>query len=235
MEWLPSTLIDFALSHLASEIALIKRMTLLARRDGTSTSAFRTYWAGNHAQLALSLPGVCKYTQNRVDNVLWKDGSDEPFCVDGIVELFFTDAEIMAVAQASDTGSLLIPEDEPKFLRGWTLCVVETDGPHDHTGVKVLVPIAVQPGIAVTDAADKLRDVTRVVGCTAVSINTVLQNAKRDRLWSEPVPPDLIAVYWFESVNSAVGAFSEHGVFNDVLVDIARKASALRCDPLTIL
>ena len=210
-------------------------MTLLARREGTSTSAFRDHWAGGHARLALSLPGVCKYTQNRVDAVLWQDGSGEPFRVDGIVELFFTDADIMATAQATDTGSRLIPEDEPRFLKGWTLCVVETDGPHDHAGVKVLLPIAVKAGMPIGDAAAALRDIASVAGCTAVAINTVLHHARRDRLWCEPVAPDLLAAYWFDDTDSAVRAFSQGGVADQTLTKLARKASALLCDPLTIL
>lgn len=217
------------------EIALIKRMTLLARREGTSTAMFRDHWAGNHAQLALSLPGVCKYTQNRVDDVLWQDRSGEPFCVDGIVELFFTDADIMAAAQASDAGSLLIPEDEPRFLKGWTLCVVETDGPHDHAGVKVLLPIAVTSGTPIGDAADTLRYASSAAGCTAVAINTVLHHARRDRLWCEPMPPDLLAAYWFDGADSAAAAFARGSVLDRTLKDLARKASALLCDPLEIL
>lgn len=214
---------------------MIKRMTLLARREETSTSMFRTYWAGSHAQLALSLPGVCKYTQNRVDGVLWQDESGEPFRIDGIVELFFTDADTMATAQASDTGRLLIPEDEPKFLKGWTLCVVDTEGPHDHAGVKVLLPIAVTPGIAIDDAAAALRDVSSVAGCAAVAINRVRHHAKRDRLWCEPVPPDLVAVYWFDGKDSAIAAFAPGGVFDITLKSLTRKASALLCDPLKML
>ena len=214
---------------------MIKRMTLLARREETSTSMFRAYWAGGHAQLALSLPGVCKYTQNRVDDILWQDGSGEPFRIDGIVELFFTDADIMAAAQTSDTGRLLIPEDEPNFLKGWTLCVVETDGPHDHPGVKVLLPVAVTAGMAIGDAAGALRDVSSVAGCTAVAINTVLHHARRERLWCEPIPPDLVAVYWFDGKDAAVAAFARGGVLDTTLKGLARKASALLCDPLTIL
>lgn len=36
----------------------MKRMTLLARKEGMSNSDFRSYWAGPHGKLALELEGV---------------------------------------------------------------------------------------------------------------------------------------------------------------------------------
>ena len=50
---------------------MTKRMTLLAKKEGLSTSDFRNYWAGPHAALALGMDGISKYTHNRVDKVLW--------------------------------------------------------------------------------------------------------------------------------------------------------------------
>lgn len=65
----------------------MKRVTLLAKRDGMSASDFRSYWAGPHGKLALEMDGVSRYIQNRVDKVLWSRFAVPAFSVDGIVEL----------------------------------------------------------------------------------------------------------------------------------------------------
>ncbi len=125
---------------------MIKRMTLLARKEGTSVSDFRAYWSGCHAQLALCMDGIAKYTQNRVEKTLWKSGGGSGcFDVDGIVELYFESDELMSEAQRSAVGSRYIPEDEPNFLRGWTLCVVDhEDEAKEQTGVKVILVAALR-------------------------------------------------------------------------------------------
>lgn len=37
---------------------LIKRMTLLAKKEAMSVTDFRAYWAGPHAKLALGMEGI---------------------------------------------------------------------------------------------------------------------------------------------------------------------------------
>lgn len=125
---------------------MMKRMTLLAKRDGLATSDFRAYWAGAHVQLALGMDGIVKYTHNRVEKVLWASNDDPAFSVDGVVELSFSDSEVMRQAQASAVGTKFIPADEPQFLKGWTLCVVEEQGDEpQEQHAKVLIPFHAQP------------------------------------------------------------------------------------------
>lgn len=213
----------------------MKRMTLLARREGMQVAAFRDHWAGAHAQLALSLKGVCKYTQNRADETLLEISNGDPFAVDGIVELFFTDEAAMARDQATETGRKLIPEDEPNFLHGWTLCIVETDGPHDDVGTKVLLPIALAEGQDRDAAVEMVRAACRTQGATAFAANRVLRYAKRERLWCEPLAPDVIVACWFPDADVARKAFRSTGKPADLIRSISRKASAVLCDPLKIL
>ena len=211
----------------------MKRMTLLAKREDMRIETFRSHWSGRHAQLALSLPGVCKYTQNRVESELLSLPHTGAFHVNGIVELFFTDEDAMKQAWNSDTGSRIIPDDELLFLRGWTLSIVETDGPHDHVGAKVIVPIALRDGISVEAACLTLRDAALGAGATQIASNRVISSHERPRLWSEPVPPELFFVCWFETVDQACAAFSEAGLVHAVR-DTAQLASACLCDPLVI-
>lgn len=185
---------------------MMKRMTLLAKKEGMATSDFRAYWAGPHAQLALGMEGIVKYTHNRVDKVLWASGAETAFTVDGIVELFFSDAEAMRLAQASAVGKKFIPADEPLFLKGWTLCVVDVlgDEPQDQS-VKVLIPFHGQAGVRETLWSELWR-VAEVSG-TRVALNWTVSTARRERLWAEPAPPAGLITVWFSSVADAHEAF----------------------------
>lgn len=193
----------------------MKRMTLLAKKDGTSTSDFRSYWAGPHAALALGMEGISKYTHNRVDKVLWSTDDPPRFTVDGIVELYFRDEDAMRAAQASTVGRSHIPADEPIFLKGWTLCIVETEGDEfdmRKKPVKVLVPFLLKTSskdalsLAVTRLASEVNQ--------QFALNWTVSTARRERLWSEPSPPDGFAVFWFDSVATAHDAFDEGPLCN---------------------
>ncbi|SCB47437.1 EthD domain-containing protein [Rhizobium multihospitium] len=214
---------------------MLKRMTLLAKREDLSIEAFRTHWAGNHAQLALSLPGVCKYSQNRIDEELLTIPQGGAFNAQGIVELYFTDAETMKTAQASDTGNVMIPDDELLFLKGWSLNIVEVDGPNDGVGAKVMIPLAARETLTTEQVVDALTDAARAAGATAISLNHVTTSHARPRLWSEPVAPTMIFVAWFESSNHARGAFNPGSSLHDAVRGVSRLASVYLCDPLTIL
>lgn len=214
---------------------MLKRMTLLAKRSDMETDAFRMHWSSGHAQLALSLPGVCKYTQNRSDEELLRLPRTGAFSADGIVELFFTDAETMKIAQASDTGLRKIPEDELLFLRGWSLSIVDTDGPHDHYGSKVMVPIAFADKSPFAETLNYLCDAAKGSGAEQISVNTVVSSHSRPRLWSEPVAPDVILVCWYPSALEARQAFRSDGVLAKAIASAAQLASAYLMDPLTIM
>ncbi|MFD0881562.1 EthD domain-containing protein [Variovorax dokdonensis] len=209
-------------------------MTLLARKEGMSTSDFRAYWAGPHAKLALGMNGITKYTHNRVDKVLWTAGDHGPaFDVDGIVELFFADAEVMRMAQASSVGKKFIPEDEPGFLKGWTLCVVDEDGdePGD-AAVKVMIPFHAEADVrdslwrSLKHAAEALN--------AKVTLNWTVSTARRERLWAEPAPPTGFVGAWFDSVAAAHEAFEPSCELRRVLESSTVDGAAYLIDQLRI-
>jgi hypothetical protein len=190
-------------------------MTLLAKKEGLSTTDFRNYWAGPHAALALGMNGISKYTHNRVDKVLWTTDGAPRFSVDGIVELYFRDEDAMREAQASAVGRRHIPADEPVFLKGWTLCIVDTEG--DENGgsdrpIKVIVPFLLGTsskerfGLAIT------RYASEAGAGQPLALNWTVSTARRERLWCEPSPPDGFAVLWFQSVAAAHDAFDEGAI-----------------------
>ncbi|MCX4170838.1 MULTISPECIES: EthD domain-containing protein [Paraburkholderia] len=208
---------------------MIKRMTLLARKDGTSVSDFRAYWAGCHAELALCMNGISSYTQNRVDKILWQlSDNDGCFQVDGVVELCFEDEHVMREAQASVVGSRYIPEDEPNFLRGWTLCVVDCDeeqtGP---TGVKVIVLVVMKTTASKSDFKKALVEAHNGQRSSAkLTFDWTNRTASRERLWSEPSPPNAIVSLWFGNVADAHAAFEPGGRYEQTLLSAADRAAA---------
>lgn len=209
----------------------MKRMTLLARKEGLSTSDFRNYWAGPHAELALGMEGISKYSHNRVDKVLWATGEAPTFDVDGIVELYFADAEAMRLAQASPIGQKFIPADEPVFLKGWTLCVVETDGEEPTEAArKVIVPFHATP----QTRKELWRDLSRVAAetRTSVSLNWTTSTARRERLWAEPNPPAGFICIWLDSVAKAHEAFEPSSALRSVIEVHVSDAAAYLMDVL---
>ncbi|WP_074173560.1 EthD domain-containing protein [Caballeronia calidae] len=211
-------------------------MTLLSRKEGTSTSDFRAYWSGCHAQLALCMDGITSYTQNRVDKTLWsKSDVNGCFNVDGVVELCFESDDVMSVAQASAVGSRYIPEDEPNFLRGWSLCVVEHDLEQERPGVKVIVIAALDNQLARADFVDAIATANRTnAPSTGRSFNWTVRTAKRERLWSEPVSPDVLISFWFDDVAQAHAAFEATSPLARALSQAATRAAAYLINSLVI-
>lgn len=215
---------------------MIKRMTLLSRKEGTSTSDFRAYWSGCHAQLALCMQGITNYAQNRVDKTLWSKSDDAGcFSVDGVVELCFESDDVMSVAQASPVGSRYIPEDEPNFLRGWSLCVVEHDLEQEPSGVKVIVAAALAGDQRRASFENAIASANRDSKSDAtVSFNWTVRTAKRELLWSEPVPPTVLVSLWFEDVARAHTAFEPTGAFIRTLSETTTRAAAYLINRLVI-
>jgi len=82
----------------------VKRMSILTRRPDIDHARFVHEWTGKHARDVPGLPGIMGYTQNVVvdryrtmtEKTTWED-----LPVDGIVELWFPDADAIIKAFAS--------------------------------------------------------------------------------------------------------------------------------------
>jgi uncharacterized protein (TIGR02118 family) len=75
---------------------VIKRITLVRRREGMSREEFARHWTTTHAALALRLPGLRGYRIDVVER--WVDEA-QPW--DGIGEVWFDSEEAMDAAFAS--------------------------------------------------------------------------------------------------------------------------------------
>lgn len=172
---------------------MIKRFTLLKRRDGMSEADFRAHWAEPHAEIAKGFSGLCRYHQNRVDGVLWQTGTHR-FDVQGIVELWFASEDDVRQNATSDTTRALI-KDEPRFLSGLTALMAGSQpfcDPEDTDAQKVMI-------LAVCDRPDALaKAVSGLVTSQAsgLAIEPLTLGFTRETLGSEPVPPTLAVTLW---------------------------------------
>jgi len=216
----------------------MKRMTLLAKRPDLSTSDFRQYWAGPHGNLALEMNGISRYTQNRIEKILWTRNGIPSFTVDGIVELWFDSENAMRQAQASSIGSVHIPADELNFLKGWTLCIVdETNLTDIESKVKVIVPLVID---STTNRETVEASVFKAVesignkGDVSASFNWTISHARRERLWCEPIAPSGFAVFGFSNLKDAHDTFVSGGIIATALTNSVTEATAYLVNQLKI-
>lgn len=173
----------------------IKRSTLLRRKTGLSFTAFCDHWAGPHADIALAMPGIARYTQNRLRERLWSAGDDRRgFACDGIVELEFQSELALEKAGSSEASQSLLPEDEQRFLDAITLCRTPAGARQVWPRmVKVMVAASFPNG---TDIS-WLEPLIHRSNSRYCSVELVHQSFNRPHLDFEANPPGFFATLWF--------------------------------------
>ncbi|MGH7332571.1 MAG: EthD family reductase [Candidatus Rokuibacteriota bacterium] len=87
---------------------MIKSLSLLTRKDGSTHEQFVNHWVEIHAPLAHQVPGLRRYVQSHI--VEERTRPDIPASVleiDGIAELWYDDRQAMARAHASPEAKAL--------------------------------------------------------------------------------------------------------------------------------
>jgi uncharacterized protein (TIGR02118 family) len=87
---------------------MIKYVNVLVREEGWSHEEFLERWTGDHADLAADLPGLQKYATS-------VPRDPERAGADGIVELYFEDADALAAAFDSEVGQA-VQDDADEFV-----------------------------------------------------------------------------------------------------------------------
>ena len=75
---------------------MFKAMILLKRKEEYSQREFRNWWLGEHAQLAIQLPGLLKLCFNPVES--------EEAMYDGVAELWFDSEDDFTEAYQTELG-----------------------------------------------------------------------------------------------------------------------------------
>ncbi|MBI1394668.1 MAG: EthD family reductase [Betaproteobacteria bacterium] len=107
---------------------LIKRMSLLRRKEGVSPEQFLHEWRIEHARLVRRVSGVRGYRQNYVIGREAPKGhpvDHDGLPIDGIVELWFEDAASLDAAFASPQGVTLMTHAR-EFISEITTFLVDT-------------------------------------------------------------------------------------------------------------
>jgi uncharacterized protein (TIGR02118 family) len=87
---------------------VIKSISLLTRKDGTTHEQFVDHWVRIHAPLAHAVPGLRRYVQSHiVEERRRPDIPSLDVAVDGIAELWYDDRDAMARALASPEAKAL--------------------------------------------------------------------------------------------------------------------------------
>jgi len=172
-----------------------KRITYLTKRSDLSAEQFSAHWSTSHAAIAVNLPGIESYRQNHVVG-----GGSSVYNVDGIVELWFANDEVVTAGIDSEVADLLV-EDEPRFLSGLVGGAVDSGAPTQYWPTKVWVLARWTD----QDASDVLvawsRRTARGIGAVA-AVNIVDPSGPqltRERLTVNPRPPQVAVCFGLES------------------------------------
>jgi len=96
---------------------VIKRFSLLTKKQGVSTAEFMERWA-HHGTLVAKLPGLRRYVQSHVVHYEFVDRLEKIYpIIDGFAELYFDDYESMQKALASKAHDPLVPDGDT-FIGG---------------------------------------------------------------------------------------------------------------------
>jgi uncharacterized protein (TIGR02118 family) len=88
---------------------VIKRVSMVRRREDLSHDEFVTYWLGPHAEIAKEMPGARAYIVNVARD-------PEAAGWDGFAEVWFDSVEAAEAAFASEPFASRIRADRPKFV-----------------------------------------------------------------------------------------------------------------------
>jgi uncharacterized protein (TIGR02118 family) len=181
-------------------------MTMLSRREDLSPAAFSEHWYGKHAGIVRRMPQLHGYLQNHILRLIGAPVGDASFSVDGIPELWFVD-EAAKTAALSSPAAKELPVDEKNFMRGITIFAIEETVLREGQGAAKVMVLA-RMGSGGASAVDEARawcgalpEVRRCV------VNRIVTADHRPGVWHEPLPPDAIFEFRFDSVAAAETAF----------------------------
>lgn len=99
---------------------MIKRVSLIRRKEGMSREAFFAHWTGPHADIVRRMPGVRGLRFGKVES--W---TPEEAAWDGVGEVWFDSVEAAHAAFAAEPYRSMLIEDRKKFMREAQSCFVE--------------------------------------------------------------------------------------------------------------
>jgi hypothetical protein len=181
------------------------------------------------------MPGIARYTQNRVSEGLWNHSESKyAFECDGIVELEFRDEQSMVEANASETVRTLLPQDELNFLAAITLCRVPIGARQTWDGkVKAMLAGKLARASSLTRLHEFLGGIEPRPA--EFSIDLVLGASHREELDFERDPPNVFATLWFDPHHSLKTIFGPTSHWSKMAPSFISRGTLWRCDTLAIV
>ena len=99
---------------------MIKRLSLVRRREGASREEFLAHWMGPHADIVRAMPGVRGLRFGVVQR--W---TPEEEAWDGVGEIWFDSIEAAEAAFAAEPHRSLLAADRASFLGAAQSCFLE--------------------------------------------------------------------------------------------------------------
>ncbi len=100
------------------EAGIVKRVSIVRRREGLTHEQFADYWLGPHAELARGIPGARGYVINVAQE-------PEAAGCDGFAEVWFDSEEAARTAFSEEPFASVIAADRPKFVGDQTIFLVD--------------------------------------------------------------------------------------------------------------
>lgn len=171
-----------------------KRITYLTKRSELSAAHFSAHWSTLHAAIAVNLPGIESYRQNHVVG-----RKESAYDIDGIVELWFANDDVVSAGIDSDVAEQLI-EDEPRFLSGLVGGAVRSGAPTMPWPFKIWV-LARWSGAEQLDGVEEWATrLARNIGAAGHAVNVTDETGprlSREKLFVNPRPPQVAVAFGF--------------------------------------
>lgn len=187
---------------------MIKVLTWFKRTPGMELGDFRRYWREEHPKAVLQLPGLRKYVQNHVSDLVYRRG--EPIA-DGVAETWWDDRD--ALGAHRDTAALeALMIDEAAFIdpNRRDQVLVEEVPIHNvgipANGLKQVIFVKRKAGMDVADAMSHWRDVHGPLALKAPGLGRYVQNHPLAHQYREGRPEptyDGATMSWFADVDAA--------------------------------
>jgi len=100
---------------------MLKRISIIARKDSLSEAEFLRSWHGQHVELVRQVPGICGYVQNAVVS----GNLDNQPTIDGIAEMWFESEDTLNKALGSVEWQSVVADGRTFLARSQNFIVNE--------------------------------------------------------------------------------------------------------------
>jgi uncharacterized protein (TIGR02118 family) len=179
---------------------MIAVFSLIRRKDGVDTAAFRAHWLDPHGVLVCRFPGLRRYSQNRVAAA--RSPAAEALKIDGIAELVYeTDADQEVATNSPEMAACDV--DSPGFIGSVVRIVSDIEdvvGPPSGSGLPKLILLISPQDSALCRQPEFDSAIRSLPGLAGYLRNiTRVQRGPKSKMPVLDFPVGTVIELWFES------------------------------------